>query len=244
MSDTPTSEKAQAAASTAAEEGKHVAGVAQSEAKKVASEATSQVRSVLDDARTQVGGQLGDQTRQQRDNLVVTLGTFGDDLATMAEAPEGGLAADVAREVAQHAQRLTGYLEGREPGELLDDARDFARRRPGTFLLGALVAGVVVGRVARGVKDAGPDAPATTSPDQLAAPAGPPVGQSLGLPTGTPAAVPVPPTPVAVPTHDVTAPATGTRPSTGTPGTPGTDAGLGTDAAGYGRGAGLPGGPA
>ncbi|WP_134768054.1 hypothetical protein [Nocardioides sp. 1609] len=219
MSDTPTSEKAQAAASTAAEEGKHVVGVAQSEAKKVASEATSQVRSVLDDARTQVGGQLGDQTRQQRDNLVVTLGTFGDDLATMADAPEGGLAADVAREVAQHAQRLTGYLEGREPGELLDDARDFARRRPGTFLLGALVAGVVVGRVARGVKDAG-----TSEPDASAAAPSfpPPVGEPVGLPAASPAR----------PTHDVAAPAT--APS----------AGLGTDAAGYGRGAGLPGGPA
>ncbi|QCW51604.1 hypothetical protein FE634_16425 [Nocardioides dongxiaopingii] len=232
MTDTPTSEKAQAAASTAADEGKHVAGVAQDEARKVASEATSQVRSVLDDARTQVGGQLGDQTRQQRDNLVATLATFGDDLATMADAPDGGLAADVAREVAEHAQKLTGYLDGREPGQLLDDARDFARRRPGTFLLGALLAGVVVGRVARGVKDAGSDAPATTSPDQLAAPGGQPVGQSLGLPAGTPAAAAAPPTPVAVPTHDVTAPATA----------PGS--GLGTDAAGYGRGQELPGGPA
>lgn len=154
MTDTPTAERAQAAASTAADEGKHVAGVAQEQAGQVASEAAQQVRSLASETTSQVADQVGEQTRQQRDKLVGTLGTLGDDLDKMAEQGEGGLAADVAREVAGHARTLTSYLDGREPGELLDDVRDFARRRPGVFLLGALAAGVVAGRLARGVKDA------------------------------------------------------------------------------------------
>jgi len=164
MTDTPTTEKAQAAASTAADETKHVAGVAQGEAAKVASEAKQQVSSLASEATTQVTQQLSDQTTQQRDKLVGTLGTLGDDLDQMAERSDGGLAADVAREVAGHARSLTSYLDGREPGELLEDVRDFARRRPGVFLLGALAAGVVAGRVARGVKDA-PSGGSTGSSD-------------------------------------------------------------------------------
>lgn len=161
MTDTPTTEKAQAAASTAADEGKHVAGVAQGEAAKVASEAKDQAKSLVGEARTQVTDQVSDQSRQQRDKLVGTLGTLGDDLDQMAENGSG-LAADVAREVAGHAKSLTSYLDGREPGELLEDVRDFARRRPGMFLAGALVAGVVAGRLARGVKDA-PSTPSGSS---------------------------------------------------------------------------------
>ncbi|MCW2816477.1 MAG: hypothetical protein JWN84_3932 [Nocardioides sp.] len=162
MTDTPTTEKAQAAASTAADEGKHVAGVAQGEAAKVASEAKDQAKSLAGEARTQVTEQVSDQSRQQRDKLVSTLGTLGDDLDQMAQNSSGGLASDVAREVAQHARSLTSYLDGREPTELLEDVRDFARRRPGVFLAGALVAGVVAGRVARGVKDA-PSGPGSSS---------------------------------------------------------------------------------
>src|SRR4051794_10016249 len=69
-------------------------------------------------------------------------------------AGASGLAADLVREVSGRATALSRHLDTREPGELLDDVRRFARQRPGTFLLGALAAGVVVGRLARGTKDA------------------------------------------------------------------------------------------
>jgi hypothetical protein len=146
-------ERAQQAASSAADESKRVAGVAAEEAKNVASEATAHARNLVSEARGQLQGQVDDQSRQQKDLLATTLGTFGDDLATMAENGSG-LAADVAHEVAERARSLSRHLDGREPRELLDDVRRFARQRPATFLLGALAAGVVVGRLARGTKDA------------------------------------------------------------------------------------------
>jgi len=151
--DTSTTQRAQDTAFTAVDEGKHVAGVAASEAKGVAAEAAQQARSVVDDAVGEVRGQLDDQGRQQKDRLAGTLAMFGDDLGRMSETGSG-LAADLAQEVADRAHSLSRHLDHREPGELLDDVRRFARQRPGTFLLGALAAGVVAGRLLRSTKDA------------------------------------------------------------------------------------------
>jgi gas vesicle protein len=143
-------DQAKQAAGTAADEGKHVAGVAQGEAQKVASEAKSQVQNLVSQATSQVD----EQSRTQKNRLAETLRTLGDDLEKMASQGDGGMAADLAREAADRTHSLSSSLENREPRELLDEVRGFARRKPGTFLLGALVAGVVAGRLTRGVKDA------------------------------------------------------------------------------------------
>lgn len=142
-------ERAQEAASTASEEGKHVAGVAQQEARNVASEAASQARSVLDEAVSQVNS----QSKEQKDRLAGTLQTLGSDLESMASQAQPGLATDLARQASSYVRTVSDRLQSREPGELLDDVRRFARQRPGTFLLGALAAGVVVGRLVRGTAD-------------------------------------------------------------------------------------------
>jgi F0F1-type ATP synthase membrane subunit b/b' len=147
------SERTRSTASTAADEGKHVAGVAKDEASNVASEAVSQAKNVVGDAMRTATDQASGQTRQQRDRLTGTLRSLGDDLDKMASQADSGLASDLAREASQRAHAISQHLDGREPGELLDDVRRFARERPGTFLLGALGAGVVAGRLLRGTKD-------------------------------------------------------------------------------------------
>jgi hypothetical protein len=160
--DTSAAERAQSTASTAADEGKHVAGAAKEQAAAVASEAADQARSVVSDAVSQVSDTVREQTSTQRDRLVGTITTFGDDLSSMAEQGKPGLATDVARQVAERAHSLTTQLE-REPQELLEDVRRFARQRPGMFLLGALAAGVVAGRLLRGAGDGIAGAAATQS---------------------------------------------------------------------------------
>ena len=140
-----------ATASAAADESKHVGHVAGQEIGNVADEAMSQARTLAEEAK----GQLTDHSRVQRDRLVETMRTFSGDLDSMArgESPSSGLAADLVRQAAERTRQVCGRLEGREPSEILDDVRSFARRRPGTFLLGALAAGIVAGRMARGAKD-------------------------------------------------------------------------------------------
>ena len=135
---------------TAKEQAGHLAGTAKSEAASVADEAKAQARNVMDDARTRVD----EQSRTGRDRLVETSRTLGSDLEQMAANGPDGMASDLARQLAQKAREVGDMLDGREPSDILEDVRAFARRRPGTFLLGALAAGVVFGRVARGAKDA------------------------------------------------------------------------------------------
>lgn len=219
-----TTEQAKQAASTAATDGKHLAEEAKGEAKSVAADAQAQARDLLHQARTEVES----QSRSQLETLVSTLQGFADDLEKMArgEGPASGIAQDVVREVSDKATALSSQLRGREPGELLDQARGFARQKPGTFLLGALVAGVVAGRVVRGAKDAqgstgstgrtgstgGPGAAASTPPL-------PDATATAALPT-TEAPPPPPPSPMPGLTGSAPQVGAGTPPTTG-PGTSG-----------------------
>lgn len=239
MTTSSTQERAQSAASTATDESGHVAGVAKGEAAAVASEAAEHARNLMSEAVTQVTGTLDDQSRTQRDRLVGTLQSFGDDLQKLASGNEApGLAADLVRDVSQRARTLGSHLEGREPSELLGDVRSFAQRRPGTFLLGALAAGVLAGRVVRGAKDSPSDPSGQAgTPSQ---PTGYDTAYSAGLDSGyagtssfaTNGAVS--PDPVATPGESAIPPATTVF---------GTDdavlgdaaAPMGTDAAGYGE---------
>jgi hypothetical protein len=116
------------------------------------------------------------------------------DLDHMAAQSDGsGVAADLVRQVSQRTRSLGEHLDGREPTEILDDVRQFARRRPGTFLLGALAAGVVAGRLARGAKAAKDGSTATTTfpPVQPAGGFAPPVVEVE--PAAVPPVSPVPP---------------------------------------------------
>ena len=132
-----------------------MAGTAKDEALNVAGTAAEQARNVVGEAKQQVTSQLSDQATTGRDKLSQTLRTLGDDLQQMAQGqgPSQGLATDLAQEVSDRVRAFGSHLENRDPGQLLDDARDFARRRPGTFLVGALAAGVVAGRMFRATAD-------------------------------------------------------------------------------------------
>lgn len=145
-------EQAQQTAGTAADETKHVAGVAMGEAKQVAGEAKQHAQNLVGEAKSQVDA----QSRTQRDRLVSTLQEFSGQLDGMikGEGVPSGIAQDAVRQVSDRARGLSSQLEGREPLDLLEEVRNYARRRPGTFLLGAMAAGLVAGRVTRGAKAA------------------------------------------------------------------------------------------
>ena len=52
---------------------------------------------------------------------------------------------------------FANWLQNREPADLLEEVRRFARRKPGVFLLGAAAAGVLAGRLTNGVRAAHTD---------------------------------------------------------------------------------------
>jgi len=141
-------------ASTAKDETGAVLDTAKQQAQAVAADVRSQTMQLADEAR----GRLVDHAGTQRDRAVENLRSMGDDFAAMAETSDSsGLAVQLAREGGDVAKRAADFLEQREPGQILDEVRDLARRRPGAFLLGAVVAGLVVGRLTRGVVSAHQD---------------------------------------------------------------------------------------
>ena len=114
-------------------------------------------------------GQLQEQARNGQLKASEGLEQIAQQLRTMVsgsgETPTGP-AADLVAQAGDKAQELATWLQSREPGDLLVEARNFARRRPGAFILGAAVAGILAGRLTTGVvaahKDASPSNAGTT----------------------------------------------------------------------------------
>lgn len=139
-SDAGTDSSAQQVTKTAAEQ-----------VKQVAQETGSQVRGLVDTATQELRDQAG--TQQQR--IAGGLHTIADDLSSMCQGNGSDrMAGQLMQQVSDGAHRTADWLEHREPGRILDEVRDYARRHPGTFLLGALAAGLVVGRLTRNMASA------------------------------------------------------------------------------------------
>ena len=135
-------------ATTAKEKARDVAGEAGHQAREVASEAGQRARELVDQARSQVRS----QANTQRDRVTSSLRSLSDELEAMAtKGDQSGPATELAREASDRTRAVAMYLERHEPGELVEEVRDLARRRPGLFLFGAAVAGVVVGRLTRAI---------------------------------------------------------------------------------------------
>jgi vacuolar-type H+-ATPase subunit H len=136
------------------EAGGQVAETATDQAQQVVSEAKRQARDLLGEAR----GQAQQQASSQQQRAVDGLRGLADELREMADkSGQSGLASELAQQASGRAHGLASWLEQREPGDLLEEVRAYARRRPGTFLFGAAMAGLVAGRLTRGVAAAAGD---------------------------------------------------------------------------------------
>lgn len=138
-------EQASNLGSEAASAGQRVAGVAKDEVGNVASEAKYQAKDLLHQARTELTEQAG----AQQERVAGGLRSLSDELNSMAQSSEGGMAADLVRQVATRAGDVAGWLDQRDPGSLLQEVQDFARRKPGVFIAGAALAGILAGRLTR-----------------------------------------------------------------------------------------------
>lgn len=139
---------------TVKEKGAQVATTAVDEAAAVADETKDQARNLLHQTQAQVR----EQAATQKDRATGGLRTLADELRTMSgrtsPGDQRGMAGDLAREAADKVHAVANWLESREPGDLLEEIRGLARRKPGSFLLGAAAAGVLAGRLTRGAVEA------------------------------------------------------------------------------------------
>ncbi|MDG4824793.1 hypothetical protein O7635_23325 [Asanoa sp. WMMD1127] len=146
---------------TAVAAGGNVAQTAKEQGKEVGRETARQARNLYGEARGHLRQQAGDQQRRAAGGIR----TLGDELRSMAENSNGsGPASELAHQAASRVSGVADWLESREPGQLVDEVKQFARRRPGTFLVGAAVLGILAGRLTRGlVADAHDQSDATAA---------------------------------------------------------------------------------
>ena len=156
----------------AREAGGQVAQTAADQAREVAAETGRQARDLFGEAQ----GHAQSQASAQQQRAAQQLHSVADEVGQMASSGEGsGVATEFARQAADRMHGAASWLEQREPGDLLDEVRNFARRRPGTFLIGAAVAGLAAGRLTRGLKDRSGDGQQGSQP-------GPGGGTASGVP--------------------------------------------------------------
>lgn len=102
----------------------------------------------------QVRSQMQDRTAEQHGRAKEQVRSVSDNLRQLAEG--GGASGPVqqmVQELASRGEMLADYIESKDPQELMSDLRTFARRRPLMFLAGAAAAGLIAGRLTRGVVD-------------------------------------------------------------------------------------------
>lgn len=122
---------------------KDIAGTVKDEAASVATETKTQVKDLYHQTTTE----LRDQAAVQQSRVAEGLRSAGEQLRSMAENSEQGVASDAVRQVSERVSSVAGWLDARDPGSLLAEVRSFAARQPGTFLAIAAISGVVVGRL-------------------------------------------------------------------------------------------------
>lgn len=144
-------ERAGAAASQLGEAGRETVRDAKERARDVAHEASDRTRGLVDRTRNE----LGSQVASQQQHLAGGLRALGDELSQMSSGThDPGYATDLVQRAGEATGHVAQWFEEREPGDVLHEVEDFARRRPGVFILMAAGAGLLVGRFLRGAKDA------------------------------------------------------------------------------------------
>jgi hypothetical protein len=157
-------EQASQAGGAAAQQAGAVAGTAKEQAGQVVSDARAHAQDLMDQTTSQVGAQADEQTQRLSGNLKM----LSEHFSTMASSGEpGSTAHTLVDEASRRTADLSSYLDGRQFGEIINDVKGFARQRPGAFILGSAIAGLMVGRLGRAVKDA-PD-PKDGTPSEFTA---------------------------------------------------------------------------
>jgi hypothetical protein len=175
---TPTRTGTSSTTETAATEAKEVAGTAVDATAEVAGTAKEQAGQVLGEGLDQAKNLAGQATATLQDTLRAQSEKVSEQLTTISQqltnGDTSGVVGQVMTEAGQRLRGLADHLQSAGPEGVLSDLRAYARRNPGSFLLGAAAAGLVTGRLVKGLnagKTAEPSPPQPTM-------AQPPIGTS------------------------------------------------------------------
>lgn len=146
----------------AREQGRQVKGSAQDAASNVAGTAGERARDIKQQAGThargvaqEAGRQMRGRAQQETERAGTALSSAGSQLQALAEGrtDDAGVFGEYAQQAADSVNRWADSVQERGFDGLVDDLRTFGRRRPGMFLLSAVAAGVVAGRLGRNLRE-------------------------------------------------------------------------------------------
>jgi gas vesicle protein len=134
-------------AQTARDAGSDLARTTKEEARQVAHTAADQADRVRVGVRQRMREEVDRQHRQVTDRV----GAFAQELATMAAERPDTPASELVGMLAERSRSFADYLDRHGPEKVLYELQNFARRRPGTFIVAAVAAGFVAGRLGKGL---------------------------------------------------------------------------------------------
>lgn len=128
------------------ESARQVGDTAKREAESVVEDIKEQTSNLLDE----LGSDIRAQAATQQEKLSTNLRQISEELRGMlANSDASGTTFSLVDQAARHSGNAADWLGNREPGALMGEVKDFARRRPGAFLGIALGAGLLAGRITR-----------------------------------------------------------------------------------------------
>jgi hypothetical protein len=97
-----------------------------------------------------LGGEVRNQVSMQQRRVAATLREISDEFAWMLhDGSANGLAANFVERATVYSANAADWLDGRNPGDLVQETKRFAKRHPAAFLGIAVGAGLVAGRLTR-----------------------------------------------------------------------------------------------
>jgi len=133
-----------------AAEGQHSAAEVMDTAKQEATMVAGQAKEQAAHLFEELGADLREQTSLQQRKVAENLRDISNEFRSMLDQSQAtGTAATLVDQASHHSGRVADWLDQREPGDLVDEVKDFARKRPGAFLGIALGAGLLAGRITR-----------------------------------------------------------------------------------------------
>jgi aspartokinase len=144
MTTTDLKEKLAATAGKAKETAAAAMDVAGEAGRTVKAEVKAHAADTLNTVRTAAG----ERAEAARDTLVSAGDRLAETLQTEAQTAEG-MSSRVLNGLSGGVTMVTDGLRGRTLGDLVADAKDYAVRHPGTFAVGAAVAGFALARFLR-----------------------------------------------------------------------------------------------
>ena len=120
-------------------------------------EARDAVAAQARDLKDQAADRLGAEAASVKEEAAAGLTAFSDALRTASSELSGkqlGFAGDMVQQAADGLGSFARAIEGRSPGEMLEDIRAFGRQNPVGFIAGSVLAGFALGRVASALPSA------------------------------------------------------------------------------------------